>query len=294
MKARRNWGKPIYNQKRAALFLSCLIFKILGPERREMKTLSLIIPLYNEEARIGKALKTLKKGFKFNGIKLEKVIFVDDGSKDETTLKIHQAKLEQYLKVPVEIISYSVNRGRGCAIKTGVLRSSSDYTLYCDADFSIPLKNLKKFIPYLEKDYDLLIGSKKKPGARAKIERSFLRNIIGFGHTVIASLILGVFVWDFQGGFKIFSKKLVEEIFPLLTIDRWGFDMEIIFLAKKLGYKTIELPVVWSHIENGSKVKLARDILRALKEMVKIKINWFKGAYLPSPIPFPKPFYAPV
>ena len=254
--------------------------------------ISVVVPVHNEEDNVESLIAEISAALQPSYT--YEMIFVDDGSKDETALKIHQAKLEQYLKVPVEIISYSVNRGRGCAIKTGVLRSSSDYTLYCDADFSIPLKNLKKFIPYLEKDYDLLIGSKKKPGARAKIERSFLRNIIGFGHTVIASLILGVFVWDFQGGFKIFSKKLVEEVFPLLTIDRWGFDMEIIFLAKKLGYKTIELPVVWSHIENGSKVKLARDILRALKEMVKIKINWFKGTYLPSPIPFPKPFYAPV
>lgn len=255
-----------------------------------MKTLSLIIPLYNEEERIGKTIKALKMGFDFGGAKLEKVIFVDDGSEDQTALKIHQANLEESLKVPVEIISYATNRGRGTAIRTGALSSSSDYTLYCDADFSIPLKNLYKFLPHLG-NYDVLIGSKKKPGAKTEAGRGWLRSLVGFGHTLIASLVLGVFVWDFQGGFKIFSKRFIEEVFPQLKIGRWGFDMEVIFLAKKLGYRTIELPVTWRPIET-SRVHLLTDSLRALREMAAIKLAWLKGDYLVQPGSLPQPSYA--
>lgn len=243
------------------------------------KTLTLVIPVYNEEKRIKKTLNTLKKGISFNGIKLEKVVFVNDGSSDKTLQAIKKAQLKKSLKVPVETISYSENKGRGYAVKIGTEKSFSDYICYTDADFSIPLTNLKRFIPYLNHGYDLIFGSKKKPGAKETIKRGLIRKIVGFGHSIAALMILGTFAWDYQGGFKIFSQKFVNEVFPLLSVDRWGFDMEVIFLAKKLGYKTREIPVVWGHIENDSKVKLLRDIYRALKEMFQIRLNWFQGKY---------------
>lgn len=245
------------------------------------KTLTLVIPVYNEEKRIQKTLNTLKKGFNFNGAKLEKIIFVNDGSSDKTVEKIKKAQLKKYLKIPVEVVSYPENKGRGYAVKMGAEDTFSDYIWYTDADFSIPLGNLKKFIPFMNQGYDLMFGSKKKPGAKETINRGLIRKIVGFGHTLAASLILGTFVWDYQGGFKIFSRKFVKEVFPLLSVDRWGFDMEVIFLAKNLGYQTKEIPVFWGHIENGSKVKLARDSYRALKEMFQIRLNWFQSKYPP-------------
>lgn len=249
-----------------------------------MKTLTLVIPVYNEGDRIRKAIEALKNGFNFRGLKLVQIIFSDDGSTDKTlkVLRSEKALLTKNSKAKVRILTYPQNRGRGYAVRYAALISDSDYTVYADADFSIPLENLKRFMPYLKDGYDLLLGSKKKPGARETIKRSWLRRIIGFGHTLIASVVLGVFAWDFQGGFKIFSRRLIEEVMPLASIDRWGFDMEIIFLAKRLGYKTVELPVAWGHIENGSKVKLARDIIRSLKDIWVIKSNWLKGNYKSS------------
>jgi len=246
-----------------------------------MKTLTLVIPVYNEGNRIKKAIETLKKGFNFRGLKLTTVIFVDDGSTDETLkiLRFEKSFLAKKLNAKINIITYTQNKGRGYALRFATLVSDSDYTLYADADFSIPLTNIRKFMPFIKKDYDLLIGSKKKPGANELIKRSWLRRVVGYGHSLVASSLLGVFAWDFQGGFKIFSRKLIEEAIPLARIDRWGFDMEIIFLAKKLGYKTIELPVAWGHIENGSKVKLARDIFRSLKDIFQIKLNWLRSNY---------------
>lgn len=242
-----------------------------------MKTLTIVIPVFNEGERIENSLETLKKGFSLHGLKLTNLIFVNDGSQDKTLKLIKEQKsaLEKKLKTKVKILSYFPNRGRGYAIRESVLISNSDYVLYLDADLSIPLSNLSKCISQVRQGVDLIFGSKKKPQAKALIPRSILRNIVGYGHSVVASLILGVFAFDFQGGFKMFSKKLIREVFPFLTIDRWGFDMEIIFLAKKLGFRTYEFPVVWSHKENGSKVKLLRDIIRSLKDMFRIKLNWY-------------------
>lgn len=241
-----------------------------------MKTLSMVIPLYNEGGRIDKTIKILERGFDYNGLKLESLIFVDDGSTDSTVRKIVHNKegLAKALKCPVKLITYNPNKGRGHAIRFATLLSRSDYVLYADGDMSIPLSNLKTVLPVISKNYDLIFGSKKKPGANAVIPRSLIRKLVGYGHSLIASIVLGVIVWDFQGGFKIFSKKLIREVFPYLTVDRWGFDMEIIFLAKKLGYKNLEIPVTWSHQEKDTKVKLVRDILRSLSEMTSIRYNW--------------------
>jgi dolichyl-phosphate beta-glucosyltransferase len=244
-----------------------------------MVELTIIIPIYNEENRIEKSIKVLKKGFNFNGVELKKVIFVDDGSNDEIKKILRNAQLKRNLKTSYQLISYKKNRGRGHAVKIGAQFAKTDYVLYMDADFSIPLNNLNKFIPYMEDGYDVISGSKKMPKSIAKLPRGFVRNIIGYGHSLIASILLGVFYWDFQGGFKIFSKKYIKEVFPMLRIDRWGFDMEVLFLAKKMGFKTKELPIVWSHVDKDSKVKLARDIVKSLKDMFEIQVNWLTGKY---------------
>lgn len=246
-----------------------------------MDTISLIIPTYNEDGRIKKTIEALEKGFYFNGVKIKEIIFSDDGSTDDTLklLKKSKKSIERKTGSEVKIFSYKRNKGRGFAIRFAAQKAKGDYVLYADADFSIPLTNLKKFIPYMKKDYDVIIGSKKIKGAKEIIKRSPIRKIVGYGHSFVAGLILGVFVWDFQGGFKLFSRHFVDKVFPYLQIDRWGFDMEVIFLAKKLNYRLKEIPVRWGHIENGSKVKLIRDIIRSLEEMLKIKIYWLEGKY---------------
>lgn len=246
-----------------------------------MKTLTLIIPTYNEANRIEKTLKALKRGFNFSDIKLKEIIFSDDGSTDNTVRKIKEYKkeIEKKTKAKVKILFSNTNRGRGYAVRKAALISNSDYVLYTDADFSIPLFNLEKAIPWIKKNYDLIFGSKKAPGAYELIKRSWRRRIVGYGHSLVANLIFGLWVWDYQGGFKIFSRRLINEVFPVLQQERWGFDMEIIFLAKRLGFKTQEIPVIWGHIENDSKVKLLQDIFRALKDMFQIRLEWLKGKY---------------
>lgn len=239
-----------------------------------MKTLTLVIPMYNESKRLSKLFTSLKKGIKVDGINLEKVIFVDDGSRDKTVLKVQDFIQANNLPFKAQLLSYSPNKGRGHAVRLGLLHSLSDYTLYLDADSSIPLSNLESFAKYMEKDYDLLFGSKKAPGVIELKPRGLVRKIVGLGHSLIASLFLGVFAWDFQGGFKMFSRRFIEEVTPLCHIDKWGFDMEVVFWAKKLDYSKVELPIVWKPIENGSKVSLLRDIWLSLQDILTIKLDY--------------------
>lgn len=239
-----------------------------------MKTLTLVIPMYNESQRLSKLFTALKKGVKVDGINLEKVIFVDDGSSDRTALRVQDFVRANHLPFKAQLLNYSPNKGRGYAVRLGLLHSFSDYTLYLDADSSIPLSNLQSFVKYMEKDYDLLFGSKKAPGAVEITPRGLVRKVVGLGHSFLASLILGVFAWDFQGGFKMFSRHFIEEVVPLCHIDKWGFDMEVVFWAKKLGYKRVELPITWKPIENGSKVSLLRDIWLSLQDILTIKLDY--------------------
>lgn len=253
-----------------------------------MKTLTIVIPFFNEGDRILKTIRSLKKGFNCHGIKLDQLFFVNDGSTDSTfkTLSANKKILASALGCKVNILSYPRNKGRGYAIRISSLIASSDFVLYTDADLSIPLENLINYKQLLDRRYDLIFGSKKKPGAIARCNRGIIRNTVGYCHSVIASIVLGVTAWDYQGGFKIFSKKLIKEVFPSLTLDRWGFDMEIIYLAKKLGYNDIEIPVVWDHVEKGSKVKLIRDIVQSLADMIHIRRNWFAQNYVSSSISY--------
>ena len=139
-----------------------------------MKTISLIIPTYNEDGRIKKTIETLKQGLYFAGVKIKEIIFCDDGSSDETLglLKKQRKIIERKTKAKTKIITYEKNKGRGYAIRLAALKASGDFILYADADFSIPLSNIRKFIPYMKKDYDVIIGSKKIRGAKEIIKRS--------------------------------------------------------------------------------------------------------------------------
>jgi len=250
-----------------------------------MKTLTIIIPVYNEENRVHSAFKAIKSFKNTRGISVRKFVFVNDGSKDSTLDMLKDFKKLYSKNIPtgasIQIVTYKKNRGRGYAIKQGLKKVSTDYALYVDSDLSIPFYNLKNFTAYLDQGYDLLIGSKKKPGAIAVPQRSILRQIVGYGHTVFGTLILGTFAWDFQGGFKIFSNRFINEVvIPRANQERWGLDMETVFLAKKLKYNFIEIPVVWGSVDEGSTVKVGRDIKRALNDMIEIRTNWFKNTWV--------------
>lgn len=237
-----------------------------------MKTLSLLIPIYNEEKRLNKTLIALKNLKLPKSLKLEEVIFVDDGSKDSSKFKIQKLKLhlKKNLKTKITLISHKENRGKGFAVKQGMFASNSDYTLFFDADISTPLSEIKKFLPYINKGIEVITGTRKNSHSTVIKHQPFYREILGRGFTFLSNLILKTDFEDFTCGFKAISKNAKEKIFSLTKIDRWGYDAEILFLTKKLNLSFQEVPVVWANDEE-TKVNLIVDLPRSFMELVLIR-----------------------
>ncbi len=233
--------------------------------------LSVVVPVFNEEKR----LQGLAKIHQF--LKLQKfsseLIVVNDGSTDKTL-----SKLEELQKtVPFVIGSYQQNRGKGYAIKTGMLQARGKYRLFTDVDLSTPLIEFEKFKDYLDK-YDLVIGSRKMRGAKLLKRQPIIRESLGKVFTALSQFVLGVRVSDFTCGFKCFSAKAAENIFSQTMIERWGFDSEVLFLAKKLGFNIKEVPVEWRN-DQASRVRFPQDAINSLSELITIKKNVALGRY---------------
>ncbi len=239
-----------------------------------MKTLNFVIPVYNEEKRLNKTFKALEKEFIFDGIKLKKIIFVDDGSTDKTLQKLQNAKKTKLKKIAkkIQIISYENNMGKGYAVKQGMLASKSDYTLFFDADMSTPLSEFAKLIPYIEKNFNVIIGTRKNGHSTVIKHQPFYRELLGKGFTLLSNIILNTWVTDFTCGFKLFSKKAKNEVFKRSFVNRWGYDAEIMYLSKNLGYEIHEKAVIWSNDEK-TKVNLLLDIPQTISDLIKIRIS---------------------
>ena len=216
--------------------------------------LSVIIPVYNEAARLPRALALCKKypDWEF--------IFVDDGSTDNNAQLIKQAGYT--------LISYPINRGKGYALKQGIAAASGNYLLISDVDFSTPLSELPKL---LHQSTDIVIGSRKTKGATITKHQTKLREWLGRQFTNLTNLWLGTRVTDVTCGFKLFKTPIAKKLFSLAKINRWGYDAEILYLAKKLGFKVSEVPVIWRNDER-TRVMLLPDIIRSLWDLILIRL----------------------
>jgi len=256
-----------------------------------MKTLTVVIPVYNEEKRIHLAFNAVNKLKNPRGVRVEKIVFVNDGSRDNTLAMLNKYKQEKQGKLPsgasIEIVSYAKNRGKGYALKRGMRRVESDYGLIIDADMSIPFANLKTFVPHMESNTDVLVGSKRLASSVSLVKRSLPRKVFGWGYSFLVRRVLGLPLADVTGGFKIYSRRACKTVYPRITQERWSFDPEVLYVANKLVYSIIELPIVWKHVDS-SKVGVLRDVTRGLYEILIIKINDLKGIYC-----LPKPRFSP-
>lgn len=233
--------------------------------------LSIIIPLFNESKRIHN-LQTVLEYLNRKKISSE-IIVVNDGSTDDSLKKLEGFKHDSKLK----IISYSVNKGKGYAIKEGVLKAQGEFILFTDIDLSTPINELDNFLT-LTDFYEVIIATRKMSGSKVLTRQLPLRESLGKVFTLLSQLVLGLNVSDFTCGFKLFSRKAGKEIFSKLTINRWGFDSEILFIAKKMGYKIKEVGVSWKN-DPLTKVKFPQDAIKSLAELIKIRINDLKGLY---------------
>lgn len=237
--------------------------------------LSIVIPVYNEEKRISATLDKLIAYLSGQSWSRE-IVLVDDGSSDGG-IALAQGRLGDAGEV-CRVISYGANRGKGYALKQGMLASQGRYVLFTDADLSTPIEELDKILPWFDQGYDIVQGSRKMPGAAVERHQPWLRENMGKVFTWLSNFIARVDVRDVTCGFKCYRNEVAHDLYGRQQIYDWSFDAEIIYIARLSHYKLKEVPVRWFD-ERGTKVHLLKDSVRSFWGLLTIRLNGFKGLY---------------
>ena len=236
--------------------------------------LSVVIPAYNETARIGRTIPVLLTYL--HGLDYaHELLIVDDGSTDGTP---DMARRLLSGEPRARVLEEPRNRGKGHAVKVGMLAAEGQFVLFCDADLSTLPEDLDKFWPWLDSGYEVVIGSRKMAGANISRHQPLWRESLGKGFTWLTNVIATPGISDVTCGFKCFSHQAAQTLFSLSSIDDWSFDAEVLFIAQRLGYLIKEVPVSW-HDEPGTKVRLWKDTVRALLGPATIRVNFLRGRY---------------
>jgi glycosyltransferase involved in cell wall biosynthesis len=235
---------------------------------------SIIIPAFNEKARIGATLADVVRTVEGKGWNAE-VIVVDDGSTD-TTGAIVKAVADSHPYV--RLLSNGVNRGKGYSVRNGMLHASGDIVLFTDADLSAPIDEAERLFEAIRGGADVAIGSRWLDRSRQTTHQPLYRQFFGRCFNLVTRMIMRLPFADTQCGFKAFTRSAGQTVFQLQRIHRWGFDPEILFIALKRGYVVREVPVTWGHDER-SRISYLRDGLQMLKELVFVRWNALTGAY---------------
>lgn len=244
--------------------------------------LSVIIPAYNEEGRLP---NMLKNAIQFLGQKSfqSEIVVVDDGSSDQTFQTasfLLSSQSSQNQLVSYQLIKNSRNLGKGQSIRNGVAKARGFLILFTDADNSTPIEELDRFLPLIKPQgkYDLIIGSRHLKESSILIHQPWHRKLLGRSANLLIQLLLLPGISDTQCGFKLFNGNVAKDLFAKTFLPRWGFDMEILFLARKLGYHILEVPVTWLN-SSTSRLRPIKDSLKTLKELLEIKLNNWRGRY---------------
>lgn len=235
---------------------------------------SLIIPAYNEEKRIGKSLEQIFQFCNAQALPYE-IIIVDDGSVDGTALLIQQ-KFGSHAQL--RIIRQPKRAGKGAALKRGMVEGLGQYIFFSDADLSVPITTLPALLSELQQGSDISIGSRRAPGAKIEVHQPFLRESMGRMFTFLSNLVLGLRYRDVTCGFKGFRREAAQELFSRQYLHGWSFDSEILFIARLKGYSVTEVPVTW-HNDQGTKVRLWKDVATSFLGLLQIRVNKILGRY---------------
>lgn len=234
--------------------------------------LSIIIPAYNEERRLPTSLEQVG-GFVAAQTYPSEVIIVDNNSRDATRQIAEAfAAAHAYARVLSE-----PRQGKGAAVKTGMLAARGEYLFICDADLSMPIEEVSKFVPPALDACDVAIASREAPGARRVGEPEY-RHLMGRVFNWIVRLLAIPGIQDTQCGFKVFRRQVAHEVFPLQTIDGWGFDVEVLFIALRRGYRLVEVPITW-HYRPQTKISPLRDSINMFSEVLRVRVNGWRGVY---------------
>jgi glycosyltransferase involved in cell wall biosynthesis len=235
--------------------------------------LSLIIPAYNEEERIGKTLRLVDEYLTKQPYSYE-IIVVNDGSTDKTREVVNG--LLPLIK-NLKFIDNTVNRGKGAVVKQGMLQAGGEIRLFMDADNSTSIEQVEKMFPEFKKGAEVVIGSRRVPGAVIAVHQNFIRETMGRIFNLLVRLIAGLPYKDTQAGFKAVTARAAKEIFSRQTIERFAFDVEMLVIARRLGFKIAEVPIRWVN-DPKTHVKI-KNMIEMLFEVLKVRINLLLGRY---------------
>ncbi len=230
--------------------------------------LSVVVPAYNEEKNIPEALKKISAYLSLKNYPWE-VLVSNDGSKDDTG-RVVQQYADAHPNQSIRLLNFNPNHGKGFASRQGMLAANGRYVLLTDADMSSPIKEVDKLIEALEKGHEVAIGSRAIRKKGCDVQQSLKRHISGRIFNAIVQLSVLPGIQDSQCGFKLFTHDACQRLFSVQKLDGFSFDVEVLYLARKFGFKIAEVPVMWSQGED-SKVSLFRDSTRMLKEIFLIR-----------------------
>ncbi len=241
-------------------------------QNAETPLLSIVIPAYNEEKRLPDSLRQVAEFVSQQSYPIE-VIIVDNNSRDLTG----EIAKEFARTFPYARALHEPHQGKGAAVRTGVLAGCGDYLMVCDADFSMPVVEIDKFVPPSINGYDIAIASREVPGAR-RVEEPEYRHLMGRVFNFIVRLLAIPQIQDTQCGFKAFRRDVAQDVFSLQTIDGWGFDVEVLFIGLRHGYRLVEVPITW-YYKPQSRVNPIRDSIKMVLEVLKVRLNGWRGLY---------------
>ncbi|OGY31406.1 MAG: hypothetical protein A3C02_01300 [Candidatus Andersenbacteria bacterium RIFCSPHIGHO2_02_FULL_45_11] len=236
-------------------------------------SISVVIPAYNEEKRLPNTLRATIEYLKASPHEWE-ILVVNDGSHDKTADIVREYAIQDK---QVKLLEYGKNHGKGYAVRYGMTHATGDIQVFMDADNSTSIDHIEKFLPYTQKGFDVVIGSRDVDGADISVHQPKYKELLGDLGNLWIQLWAVPGIKDTQAGFKMFTKKASQNVFPYLTIDRWGFDVEALAVARMKGYSISEQPITWINDPN-SKVA-ASAYVEVLKEVVQVRINILRGVY---------------
>jgi glycosyltransferase involved in cell wall biosynthesis len=242
---------------------------------RASPRISVVIPAYNEAKRIPQTLRTIRERLESNGCNAE-VIVVNDGSSDQTA-----SAVEGFLSSwsCLRLVQNPGNQGKGYSVRSGFLQASGDVILFTDADLSAPIDEMSKLIePIAKGEYDVTFGSRGVDRSLIGVHQSLFRETSGRIFNLLVQMLIGLPFKDTQCGFKAFRRDAAVPVFQRQTIMGFGFDPEILYIARKRGLRLLEVPVRWDHVE-GTTVRFLGDSCKMFLDLLRIRWNDLTGKY---------------
>lgn len=235
---------------------------------------SIVIPAYNESARIPATLEAVLACIRANAWDAE-VVVVNDGSTDTTAQLVRDMAREA---PEIRLLENPGNRGKGYSVRHGVLQALGDVVMFTDSDLSAPIEEAERLFAAIAGGADIAIGSRWMATSRQTHRQPLYRQFFGRCFNAVCRMVMRLPFADTQCGFKAFTRTAAQTVFQLQTIERWGFDPEILFIALKRGLKVVEVPVSWAH-DARTRMSYLRDGLQMLKELVIVRWNALTGRY---------------